>query len=177
MRKLSKKIKLVSGIAISLIVIATIIVLLYLKDNSNRILFKSLYTNYAWDTISRGYYIYSNGVIKEYDDYNEDRELKSARITNGELNQLKKLANKVENAYEKKDNAWFDAGTLTKQIYSNRLSMWVVLSQNGDSMVCNSTETSKEILKLTNELCDKYLTADDGTNWVRSDNKLFELFD
>lgn len=66
MRKLSKKIKLVSGIAISLIVIATIIVLLYLKDNSNRILFKSLYTNYAWDTISRGYYIYSNGVIKEY---------------------------------------------------------------------------------------------------------------
>lgn len=55
--------------------------------------------------------------------------------------------------------------------------MWVVLSQNGDSMVCNSTETSKEILKLTNELCDKYLTADDGTNWVRSDNKLFELFD
>ena len=51
-----------------------------------------------------------------------------------------------------------------------------MLSQMGDAMGNNSTEAGKEIINLTNELCDKYLTADDGTNWIQSNDKLFEMF-
>lgn len=130
MKKISKKVKILLGITTFLAIIVALIIL-YLNNYSSRtdrILFQYSYTNYAWAPTSRGYYIYSNGIIKEYDDYNEDKELKSAQITKEELEQLKELANKVEDKYEREESAWCDAGTSTKQIYSTRLSKWIMLS-------------------------------------------------
>lgn len=158
MNKLSKKSKLILGIVICIITIAIILTILFFYKKSNSILFKSTYMNAAWTPTSYGYLIYSNGIIKEYDDYNEDKDLKSAKITNEELNKLKELANIVEDKYEKDDRfQMFDAGVSTKEIYSETLERWVVLSKSGDTMGRNNTETSEEILNLIAELYNKYL--------------------
>lgn len=159
MKDLSNKSKLLFGIIICITLIAVIVTILYFNNKHSSILFQFSHENYAWTPTSFGYNIYSNGVIKEYDNYNEEKELKSAKITKEELNQLKELANKVEDKYEKDNSGFqmFDAGTTTKQIYSERLSKWIVLSKSGDTMGSNSTEISKEILNLTKQLYDKYL--------------------
>ena len=60
--------------------------------------------------------------------------------------------------YEKNDSIQlFDAGTASKQIYSQRLGKWVVLANSGDTNGKNSTETSEEILNLIETLYNKYL--------------------
>ena len=133
-----------------------------MNSKDNNILFKSSNKSYAFGARSFGYYIYSNGDIKEYDDYDNDRKLKSAKISSEELTQLKKLASMVEDKYEKDTSMGqvLDAGTSTKQIYNSKLSKWVILSVFGDSMGRNSTETSQKILELTNQLYNKYLNED-----------------
>ena len=160
MKQLSKKAKISLEIIICIIIISIISIVLYLNSKSNNnILFKSSYENYAWGARSYGYFIYFNGDIKEYDDYDNDRKLKSAKISNEELAQLKELASMVEDKYENDTSMgqMFDAGISTEQIYNNKLSKWIVLSKYGDSMGRNSTETSKKILELTNQLYNKYL--------------------
>ena len=159
MKQLSKKTKLSLGIIICIIIISIVSIVLYLNSKSNNILFKSSYENYAWGARSYGYYIYSNGDIKEYDNYDNDRKLKSAKISSEELTQLKELAGMVEDKYEVDTSMgqMFDAGTSTEQIYNSKLSKWVILSKFGDSMSRNSTETSQKILELTNQLYNKYL--------------------
>ena len=154
-----KKTKLSLGIIICIIIISIISVVLYLNSKDNNILFKSSYENHAWGDISYGYYIYFNGDIKEYDDYDNDRKLKSAKISNEELKQLKKLASIVKDKYKKENSRiqMFDAGIETKQIYNRRLFKWVILSKSGDTNGENSTETSQKILELTDTLYNKYL--------------------
>lgn len=127
-------------------------------DNSS-ILFKSSYDNHAWNPTSYGYYIYSNGVIKEFDEYDTEKKLKSAKINKIELTQLQKLANIVEDKYTPDPNGpqFWDSGTRTRQIYNSNLSKWIILYKDGDSMGENLTETSQEILTLTSKLYDKYL--------------------
>ncbi len=163
---MSKKTKIILGI-ICIIIIVTVSIFLYLniKDDINiknaSILFESSYKNYAWGKQKYGYYIYSNGYIKQYDDYNKDKKLKSAKISREELSQLKELANMVEDKYEKSSiPGTYDGGTFSKQIYNENLSKWIVLSKTGDSMGKNSTEESKRILELTNQLYDKYIKED-----------------
>ena len=162
MQKLSKKI--IIGIIIILIIMA-IILLLYFRNNSSNILFKSSYTNHAWGYANYGYIIYSNGIIQQYDHSNEKRieNPKKDKITKEELNQLKKLSNKVEDKYEN-DNSGIppmnDGGISEKAIYSSRLSKFVILSRSGDSLGKNATDTSKEILELTEKLYNKYLNEE-----------------
>ena len=164
MKKLSKKTKLSLAITICIVIILIILaILLFLNQNTNnngRILFKSSYYNNAWEPTNYGYYIYSKGVIEEFDEYNKTRKLKSAKITDEELNQLKELANTIE---DKEDNAKnetnssvasikpSDSGYYRRLIYSDRLAKWVKL---------NSSETGKKISELTNQLHDKYLGED-----------------
>lgn len=155
MKKLSKKSIFLFGIILLCIIILTII---FFKHKNNSILFKSTYMNGAWEPTSYGYFIYSNGIIKEYDDYNKDKELKSAKLTVEELNQLKELANKVKDKYEKNEKfQMFDAGISSQQIYSQRLGRWIVLSNSGDTNGSNNTEISKEILNLIETIYNKYL--------------------
>lgn len=158
MQKLSKK--LIIGIVIFLIIII-IMLLLYFKNSSSNVLFKSSYINHAWGYADYGYIIYENGVIQQYDNSDEKRieNLKKDKITKKELSQLKKLANKVEDKYKKKESnpPMQDAGISENIIYSNKLSKFVVLSRSGDLMENNFTETSIEILNLTEKLYNKYL--------------------
>lgn len=164
MKNLSKSIIL--GIIILLLILVSIIsLILYFNNqinNQKSVLFESSYTNFAWGYANYGYIIYSDGTIEEYDNSDEKRitDLKKDKITKEELNQLKTLANKVEDKYEE-DNSGFppmnDGGTSEKSIYNARLSKFVILSKSGDSLGGNSTETSKEILELTEKLYNKYL--------------------
>lgn len=167
MKKISKKAKIFLRIILCIIILTVISIFVYLniKDNINTknasILFESSYQNYAWKYQSYGYYIYSNGYIKEYDDYDNNKKLKSAKISEEELAQLKELAKTVEDKYEKSTiPGTRDGGTFTKRIYNENLSKWVILSKFGDSMGNNPTETSEEILKLTDQLYEKYLKED-----------------
>ena len=157
MKNRLKKVVLIIGI---LIVIISIIVVLCF-NNQKSVLFKSSHINYAWGYVNYGYIIYNDGVIQQYDDSKEKRieNLKKDKITKEELSQLKELSNKVEDKYEKNNNGWemFDAGVSEKAIYSSRLSKFVILSRWGDSIGSNSTDTSKEILELTEKLYNKYL--------------------
>lgn len=158
MKKLNTKSKVLVGIVMCIFAIAIILIILYFNHKNSSVLFRFSHENYAWSPTSYGYSIYSNGIIEEYDDYNEDEELKKAKITNEELNKLKELANKVEDKYEKNDKIQlFDAGTSTRKIYSDRLGKWIILSKGGDSMGKNNTETSIEILEFVEELKQKYL--------------------
>jgi len=124
--------------------------------------------------VDRGFYIYSNGIIEEYDNYDKSRKLKSAKITSKELHELKSLADEVEDKYKKENSGWNDAGIASKQIYNNKKSKWIKISERGDSVGNNTTEKGKEILNLTNQLCDKYLTNDDGSNCFQKDERLLE---
>lgn len=147
------------AVIICIIIISIISILLYFYSKDNNILFKYSYENYAWGARSYGYFIYSNGDIKEYDDYDNDSKLKSAKISKKELAQLIELSNMVEDKYEN-DTKWqmIDAGITIKQIYNSKLSKWVILSKSGDSNGRNSSETSQKILELTNQLYNKYLS-------------------
>ena len=124
MKNLSKRIIL--RIVLLLLIILIILVLLYFNTQKS-VLFKSSYTNYAWGYANYGYIIYSNGIIQQYDHSNEKRieNPKKDKITKEELNQLKKLSNKVEDKYEN-DNSGIppmnDGGISEKAIYSSRLS-------------------------------------------------------
>ena len=159
MKQLSKTTKLSLLIIIFIIIILIILIAIYPNNRNNSILFKNSYENYAWGARNYGYYIYSNGNIKEYDDYDNKKKLKSAKISKEELNQLKELANIVEDKYEESASSFklSDSGIFTKQIYNSKLSKQVVLSKKGDSAGNNLTETSQKILKLTDELYNKYL--------------------
>lgn len=158
MKNLSKRPKLVIGIIVCIVCIIAIIVTLLITNVNNRVLFVSSHQSYAWGYVSLGYTIYSNGVIKEFNSNKNESELKSAKISKDELNQLKELANQVEDKYKKSDMAFTtDAGTTEKRIYSERLSKLVLLSKSGDTEGYNSSDASKEILELTNKLYYKYL--------------------
>lgn len=158
MEKTFKKTKLIKTVIICIIVLMVILAILYFYNKKNSVLFKSSFTNFAWEPISDGYIIYSNGIIKEYDDYNKNKELKSAKISNEELERLKELANKVEDNYKEDDSIKMrDFGVHTSKIYSKRLKKWIKLSSFGDMNGNNKTEESQEILNLTQEIYDKYL--------------------
>lgn len=124
--------------------------------------------------IDRGFYIYSSGIIEEYDNYDKSRKLKSAQITNKELKELNSLANKIEDSYKKENSHWNDAGIVCKQIYNNQKLKWIKVSERGDVVGNNTTEIGKEIINLTNNLCNKYLTNDDGLNYFKRDESLLE---
>ena len=100
----------------------------YSNEESEDKLFESSYSNYAHKETHYGYYIYSNGVISEFDEYDKERNLKSAMLTNEELVLLKELSNIIQNEFVEKPNMMQDAGTATKKIYSEKLSKWVLLS-------------------------------------------------
>ena len=124
--------------------------------------------------IDRGFYIYSNGTIEEYDNYDKSRKLKSSKITNKELKELQSLSDEIEDKYKKENSGWNDAGIATKQIYNSQKSKWIKISERGDKVGNNTTETGKKIVNLTDQLCDKYLTNDDGSNCFKKDEILLE---
>lgn len=155
MKRISNKVAVVLGCIIC--IIAVILMLIYFNCRNTNILFKYSYSNYAWEPVDTGFVIYSNGLIKEYDEYNKKSKLKYAWLTKNELKQLKELSNLVEDECEKYNGMTRDFGVYTNEIYSERLGEWVVLSQHGDFVITNSTGISKQILQLTDEFRSRYL--------------------
>ena len=159
-----KKSKIVILIVIILAIVITTIICVVNKnaEKETYLLFKSGYSNYAWDKVNYGYYIYSDGEIKEFDEYETNKkkeDLKSAKITKDELKKLKQLADSVEDKYEPNPDAEqiMDAGSSAIEIYSQKYSKWVLLSVDKGYEGSNKTEESQQILKLTEELEDKYI--------------------
>ncbi len=162
MKKISKKLKII--FCVTMFIIAIILALLiFVINKSNTILFQASYINNAWSYTDYGYIIYANGIIEEYDHSSEKRieNPRKAKLTKEELNELKQLAAKVEDKYEKDTSGLriFDVGVIKKSIYSNKLSKMIVLSRSGDTTGKNSTETSEKILNLTSQLYTKYLNS------------------
>lgn len=170
-KNLSKKIKIVIGVLIITVVVIIISLILINKFN-NKVIFINSHDNYAWEPVSYGYKIYDNGIIEEYDKYDNDDELKRAKISNEELTKLKELADSVESNYTKKLNpesilhpnsfagameVMWDAGVTEKKIYNNKENKWITLYEYGDTMGYNNTEETKEIIELTEQLYEKYL--------------------
>lgn len=170
-KNLSKKIKIIIGVLI-IIVVGIIISLLLINKVNGKVIFINSHDNYAWNPVSYGYKIYDNGIIEEYDEYNNDEELKRAKISNEELAKLKELADSVESKYTKKLNpqsilhpdsfagameVMWDSGVTEKKIYNSQKSKWITLYEYGDTMGYNDTEETKEIIELTEQLYEKYL--------------------
>lgn len=119
---------------------------------------EALFTSDSW---SHGphWYITEKGYI-----CNSVREIgkyiKYPKITNEELNKLKKLANEVEDETENYIfSEWMMSGGHSQKIYSERLSKWIVLSaRSSNSSTKNLTPiVVQEILDFANELYIKYL--------------------
>lgn len=107
---------------------------------------------------SYGFIIYNNGIIEEYNKFDNEKELKKNKLTKNELERLKELANKVQDEYKVDNkNQMSDAGTTTNKIYNNKLNEWIILYKGGDDNGSNDSETSKEIKELVDNLYEKYI--------------------
>ena len=143
-----------------LIVVAVIAVIIFIiiKTQDKDVIFVNKYTNYANGRVEFGYYIYSNGIIQEFDNRKENSELKQKKIDKQELQKLKQLINSIEDKYKKfeKDSRWhnsaIDVGITMKGVFKKENEI-VLLNGEGS----NSSQESAEIIKLTGELCKKYL--------------------
>lgn len=152
-----------------LIVVAVIAVIIFIiiKTQDKDVIFMNKYTNYANGHVEFGYYIYSNGIIQEFDNgiiqaldnRKGNSELKQKKINKDELQKLKQLINSVEDKYEiySEDSSYWnnlviDGGTTIKCVYKKEKEI-VLLNGEGS----NSSKESVEIKKLTEELCEKYL--------------------
>lgn len=91
--------KLLFGIIIFSIAIIFSLIIFIINKNNNHILFRCSYENHAWGSKHYGYIIYSNGKIEEFDSYNEDKELKKAKISKEELKELTRLLLLVKDEY------------------------------------------------------------------------------
>ena len=129
---------------------------------NNQIIFMYSYKNNSWGSVSRGYIIYANGEIEEYDVYNDDAELKKAKISKKELKELKNLANSIDSNYINRTNSanLFDAGFIEKKIYNSKGKKWIILYQSGDKNGYNDTEETEKIIELTQQLYEEYLKND-----------------
>lgn len=123
------------------------------------ILYIHSFQNYAWSKTYFGFRIRYNGVIEEFDEYNQDQTFKSAKISRYELEKLIALSNIVEDSYEYDifGPVMNDFGTFSDKIYSQRLSKWLVLYIYGDTNGSNSSDASVQIREFTKKLCKKYL--------------------
>ena len=140
-------------------IIAITLLCIYFNGGFNNILYMESYENHAWSSTNYGYFITYNGIIKEFDKYDKDRKLKSAKISKEELNQLINLADLVIDDYRPDTSGLYmaDYGVHTTKVYSRSLSTWIILSKFGDSNGSNNTERSKMIQELASELYTKYL--------------------
>ena len=153
--KKRKKLVLISMVIIVVLVIV-LLLFIFLKCNKEELFIHS-YENYAFAPTNYGYIIYSDGTIKEYDDYHHRKNLKKQKITEEELAELKVLANKVKkDQYKKDDNRTnlSDMGSSTTKIYNSQSKEWIILY---DWIGSNNSEESQKIRKLTVELYQKYL--------------------
>ena len=152
----NKKVLIIIVIIILALCIA--VGIMFSVKNNKKALFIHSYENYAWRSTSYGYIIYSDGTIKEYDDFNDNKELKENKLTKDELDELKKLANKVQDKFEV-DNSFqlFDAGTTVDKIYNDKLNKWIILDKRGNDNGSNNSEESKKIQELVDKLYEKYI--------------------
>ena len=142
-------------IVIAILIIRFFIIIIFMM---NGILFRKTYVNNAWDHKDYGYVIYSNGIIKEYDNINKTRKLRKGKLTESELKELKQLSVKVEDEYVKDTKRkMFDAGLSVYEIYNTKSHKWIVLRKLGDEMGSNDSEESQKILELTQKLYEKYI--------------------
>lgn len=141
-----------------LVAVIAVIIFIIIKIQGKDIIFMNNYTNYANGHVEFGYYIYSNGVIQEFDCKKESSELKHEKINKEELKQLKELINHLEDKYENYDeeNYWntlvIDGGTTTKCVYTKE-NVFVLLDGEGS----NSSQESIEIREFTEKLYKKYI--------------------
>lgn len=157
-----------------LIIIVVIILVLLLaigiafSVRNNTALFKHSYQDYEWESRSCGYIIYSNGIIKEYNDFDNKKELKKNKLTKNELEKLKELANKVKydiqievqhiEEYNDFDRYQIcDSGITVNKIYNNKLNKWIILDKSGYINGSNNSDESKEIKELVDRLYQKYI--------------------
>lgn len=129
------------------------------------------YSNYAWSVSFSGTAIFSDGSIytwqennnskiKKYDIHTtegleefilEEGKLKSKKVSNNDLKNLKKYVNLVKDEIEI-TYPGADMGTSTTYII-NKKGEKITLKRSGDSEGKNKTDTSKKILNII----DKYL--------------------
>ena len=170
---MKKKKIMIAVMTIIILILGMITIILINRKDTNKVaIFTHSHENNAWSPVSYGYTIYDDGTIKEYDNYNTDKELKIAKITDDELIQLKDLANLVDVKYTSGVNpesilnpnsfasgmiSMFDAGVTEKKIYNSKDKKWITLYKFGDTMGYNNTEETKEIIELTDLLYEKYI--------------------
>ena len=128
------------------------------KVETENLLFKYSYISHGRYNISYGFYIFNDGKIKEYDDYDKSRKLKKDQLDEEEIQKLYELSTLVKDEFETdKSVPIHDIGISTTQIYNEKLSKWVMLTSGGDSLGRNSTKESEEILDLIKKITKKYL--------------------
>ena len=128
------------------------------KVETENLLFKYSYISHGRYNISYGFYIFNDGKIKEYDDYDKSRKLKKEQLAEEEIHRLYELSTLVQDVFiTDKKSQILDRGISTSQIYNRELSKWILLSSTGDSNGRNHTQISNEILELINEITQKYL--------------------
>ena len=153
----NKKIFIIIVIIILVLCIAAGII--FSVKNNKRALFIHSHKNYNSGT-NYGYIIYSDGTIEEYEGFNYNKELKN-KLTKSELNELKELANNVQDKFEVYNDMWLqtplDVGTTVNEIYNDKLNNWIILDKSGGENGGNNSEESKRIKELVDMLYEKYI--------------------
>lgn len=146
------------------IIILSLFLLKSTINSNNDILFKKEYTNNSWSNENKGFYIYKDGTIKEY---NNGITKKQAKISKDELKKLKDLAKTISNETEVINaksgtlnamlGAAADAGVTEYSIYSDKLSSFILLKKSSTTPVINKSENTYDILDFADTLYNKYL--------------------
>lgn len=143
-------------IIVGMIILLAIIGIILIAKNHKKELFIHSFSNYN----KYGYIIYDDGTIKEYNE-TEKKKLKKNKLTKDELEELKTLANKVEDDFYVLEGAtFFDAGTTIDKIYSDKINDWIIIFKRDYYYGYNNTEEGRRIRELVNELYEKYIKDD-----------------
>ncbi len=147
------------------IIILSLFLLKSIINSNNDILFKKEYSNNSWSYESKGFYIYKDGTIKEY---NNGITKKQAKISKDELKKLKDLAKTISNETEVINTnsgslldamsaSAADGGVTEYSIYSDKLSRFILLKKSSTTPVINTSENTYDILDFADTLYNKYL--------------------
>ena len=159
-----EKKKIILGIIIISILLIAVVIAIYISKKPGEKLYVQSHINYAWGYFESTLEIYDNGLMMYIENSDGKEKKKKRKISNEELNQLKKFALLVEDNYksQKSDFVVNDLGYFTEKVYNKKIGKWIKLSYfaDGGKSGYNDCEETEKILNYVDTLTEKYNILD-----------------
>lgn len=169
MNEENKKISIIKKVIIGIVIVIIGIVLsLVIINIQGKEIYWKYHVNCSWGYFSEEVKIYDNGIIERYCN---GELVKKVKISEEELNELKRLANLVEDNYtEEVKSTTFksdfdygggklsDSGTTTVCVYNSKKNHWYTISESSDIKGIKGEGYATEIKELEKQLYMKYIT-------------------